>query len=339
MTEKGIKDTVTEIWTPPTFSAGKVPQVVPGKSNNQDIGGDFPLDQIVINRTHIHSSDRYGASAWTVTARITTTDADGEPKFYFLKCAEDDQGMAMLEGEFNSMCELYQTAPNFVPRPYTWGKLNVSNPDTYYFLCDFIEMTNQNPDPAQLCTKLVEMHQASLSPTGMFGFHVNTCQGNLAQQTSWNPTWVGYYTQLVRGAMRLNTEINGNWKNLEQCVDRLISHVVPKVLGPLESDGRCVKPCLIHGDLWDGNIGTGFETGEIYIFDASVHYAHSEMEIAMWRGKFNKVVSSKVYLNNYLSRMGISEPTEQFDDRNRIYSVYHTLHESACHNGSSFREE
>ncbi|KAL8833637.1 MAG: hypothetical protein Q9170_004158 [Blastenia crenularia] len=343
MTEKGIVDTVTEIWTPPTFSAGKVPQVVPGKSHDQEIEGDFPLDQVVIDQlptgTQIHSSDRYGASAWTVTARITTTSADGEPKFYFLKCAEDVQGKAMLEGEFNSMCELYKTAPNFVPKPYTWGKLNVSNPDTYYFLCDFIEMTNQNPDPPQLCTKLVEMHQVSVSPTGMFGFHVNTCQGNLAQQTAWNSSWLEYYIQLVRGAMRLNTEINGNWKNLEQCVDRLISHVVPQILGPLESDGRVVKPSLIHGDLWDGNIGTDFETGEIYVFDASVHYAHNEMEIAMWRGKFNKVISSKAYMNNYLSRMGISEPAEQFDDRNRIYSVYHTLHESACHNGSSFREE
>ena len=52
MTEKGIKDAVTEIWTPPTFSAGKVPQVIPGRSNNQDIEGDFPLDQVVIDRKH-----------------------------------------------------------------------------------------------------------------------------------------------------------------------------------------------------------------------------------------------------------------------------------------------
>ena len=59
----------------------------------------------------------------------------------------------------------------------------------------------------------------------------------------------------------------------------------------------------------------------------------------MWRGKFNKVLNSKVYMDNYLSRMGISEPVEQFEDRNRSYSIYHTLHESACHNGSSFREE
>lgn len=78
----------------------------------------------------------------------------------------------MLEGEYHSMCELYKTAPGFVPKPYTWGKLNVSSPDTYFFLCDFIEMTNQNPDPVQLCTKLVELHQGSVSPTKMFGFRV-----------------------------------------------------------------------------------------------------------------------------------------------------------------------
>ena len=50
MTDKGITYTLTEIWTPPTFSAGKVPQVIPGKSNDLEIEGDFPLDQIVIDR-------------------------------------------------------------------------------------------------------------------------------------------------------------------------------------------------------------------------------------------------------------------------------------------------
>jgi fructosamine-3-kinase len=245
----------------------------------------------------------------------------------------------MLEGEYNSMTELYKTCPNFIPKPYTWGKLSVSSPDTYYFLCDFIEMINQNPDPVQLCIKTVQLHQASESPTGMFGFHINTCQGNLPQQTAWNPSWVDYYVQLVRGAMALNKQINGNWKNLEQLVDRLIEHVVPQVLGPLEENGRVVKPTLIHGDLWDGNIGTSLEDGDIYAFDASAHYAHNEMEIAIWRGRACRIMSSKVYLNSYLSRMGISEPVEQFDDRNRIYSVYMRLHASACHQGSSFREE
>ena len=245
----------------------------------------------------------------------------------------------MLEGEFNSMSELHKFAPNFVPRPYTWGKLNIDEPATYFFLCEFIEMTNENPDPVQFCTKLVQLHQASVSPTGKFGFHIHTCQGPLAQATDWNASWVDYYIQLIRNAMRLNMEKNGTWRDLEQVVEHLIEHVVPKVLGPLEADGRSVKPTLIHGDLWEGNTGISFETGEIYAFDASVHYCHNEMEIGMWR-MCSQGFGSKTYLNAYLSRMGISEPAEQFDDRNRIYSACITLFASACHNGANnYREE
>ena len=101
-----------EIWTPPTFSTGKVPRVIPGTSGDRKIEGDFPLDQIVINRkcssdyykdlfstgfpelpsgTQIHSCHRHGASTWTVTARITTTLANGEPKLYFLKVLSPNQ--------------------------------------------------------------------------------------------------------------------------------------------------------------------------------------------------------------------------------------------------------
>lgn len=80
--------------------------------------------------------------------------------------------------------------------------------------------------------------------------------------------------------MQLNRERCGTWKNLEQVVDRLITHVVPQVLRPLEAEGRAVNPTLVHGDLWDSNVGIDAELGEIYVFDASVYYAHTEMEIA-----------------------------------------------------------
>lgn len=78
----------------------------------------------------------------------------------------------MLEGEFNSMNELYRAAPNLVPKPYGWGQLTVFNPKTYYYLCDFIEFTSQKPDPVPLCKKLVALHKSSMSPNGMFGFHL-----------------------------------------------------------------------------------------------------------------------------------------------------------------------
>lgn len=39
-----------EEWQPPTESRGRVPQVKPGKSGDKPIEGNFPLDQIVIDR-------------------------------------------------------------------------------------------------------------------------------------------------------------------------------------------------------------------------------------------------------------------------------------------------
>ena len=43
-----------EVWTPPTFSASKVSQVVLGTSGGRKIKGDFPLDRVVINRNYSH---------------------------------------------------------------------------------------------------------------------------------------------------------------------------------------------------------------------------------------------------------------------------------------------
>lgn len=53
----------------------------------------------------------------------------------------------MLEGEFASITRPYKTAFNFFPRLYTWGKPNVSSPDTYSLLSDFVELTDEAPKP------------------------------------------------------------------------------------------------------------------------------------------------------------------------------------------------
>ncbi|KAI4908157.1 hypothetical protein J4E90_008781 [Alternaria incomplexa] len=351
---------VVEQWQPPTESLGRVPSVTRGTSCGEPIQGDFPLDQVVIDKlplgTQVHSCNRHGASDWTVTARIDTTRVDGEPESYFLKvdatlpstttqltrtkCADGDQGKAMLEGEYHSMCALYKVAPTFVPEPLAYGLLNVSNPDSYFFLCAFLDMdTTQPPDPEQLCKKLTTLHLSSASPTGQFGFHMNTCQGNLPQQTAWQDTWKDFFIQLLTGAMKLNRDINGPWKDLQECTDRVITHVVPALLNPLTSNGRVIKPTLIHGDLWDGNIGTDTATGEIYAFDACAYYAHHEMEIAIWRGDPSRILGRQEYTDAYVEIMGKSEPVEGFEDRGRLYCAYMNLHASACHGGDRFREK
>ena len=40
-----------------------------------------------------------------------------------------------------------------------------------------------------------------------------------------------------------------------------------------------VRPCVLHGDLWSGNIGS--VDGQPSIFDPAVYYGHSEADFGM----------------------------------------------------------
>ena len=130
--------------------------------------------------------------------------------------------------------------------------------------------------------------------------------------------------------------MNKPWNELEIAVDRTLSQVIPRLLGALESAGRSIKPCLIHGDLWEGNIGTEYETGNIFIFDAAPYYAHNEMELAIWSTEHHRM-KNKVYKREYLRNFQPSEPSDEFDDRNRLYSVKTQLMYSAHVPGTNVR--
>jgi len=316
-------------------------QPQPGTAST--VGGDFPLDENVISclpqNTKFLSAERYGSSAWTVTARITTELADGTPKKYFLKCATEDAGRAMMEGEYWAMTELFKTIPTAIPKPIARGRFQTERPPTFFFLCDFVDMSDQVPDPDKLCALIIDLHRNSVSPTGQFGFHVRTCNGRTPQAVEWESSWTTCFTNMMIHVIAEDFNTNGPWPELERVATTITSRVIPRLIGAVERDGRSVKPCLIHADLWEGNTGTSLETGDIILFDAGSYYAHNEMEIGDWRCPYNKV-NSKIYTKTYLRHYGSSEPTEEWDDRNRMYSVYFDVIYSVNHmlQGRTVRE-
>jgi protein-ribulosamine 3-kinase len=301
-----------------------------------EVEGDFPLDQSLIAEfppgSRIVNVNRFGTSAWTTIARLSVEHPDGGVKLYFLKCALNETGRYMMEGEFNAMSELYQTMPEFIPKPYSWGKYHIEQPETYFFLSEFINMSHGMPDPNQLCSKLAQLHRKSVSPTGKFGFHVTTCQGNTPQQVSWESSWAIFFSKLLTHVLNLDVETNGTWEDFNTLARRAIESVIPRLIGAVETQGRTIKPCLIHADLWEGNTGTSYETGSIYLFDSAAFYAHNEMEIGDWRCHYNKI-HNKVYTQTYLRHFAPSEPREEWDDRNRMYSVYYNVIYSVNHKG------
>lgn len=70
----------------------------------------------------------------------------------------------------------------------------------------------------------------------------------------------------------LDQERNGMWDEFKAFCDLTLEKVVPRLLEPLQSEGRSIKPCLIHGDLWDENTATDMDTGEPFVFDAGSMY-------------------------------------------------------------------
>ena len=236
----------------------------------------------------------------------------------------------MLDGELRSMRELYSTMPSSVPQPYGNGRFCQDGVEIHFLLTDFIEMKDRLPDRVELSKCVASLQRNSESPNGKFGFPTTTCQGQIPQHVAWDSSWTSFYSKLLESALQRDLEKNGSWPMMENISARVLDKVIPRLLGVLESGGRSIKPVLIHGDLWDGNIATEESTGRIYLIDAAAYYAHSEMEIGMWRGE-RHAIHDEGYKNAYLDQMPKSEPVEEWDDRNRLYCVKMNAIHSAHH--------
>lgn len=224
-----------------------------------------------------------------------------------------------MEGEYNSMLELYKVMPDFVPQPYGWGKFQLKFPETHFFLCDFVDMDHGLPDPADFCARIAEIHQNSISPTGKFGFHVPNCHGKIPQTVDWDSSWANFFARLLESFFRREIDVNGPWPEYEAKFKEVLTSVIPQLLEPLQAEGRVLKPSLVHGDLWEENTATNLTTGKPVVYDASCLYAHNEYEIGTWRRQVVKF--GRPYFNQYLRNFPPTEPFAQWDDRIRLYSL------------------
>lgn len=135
------------------------------------------------------------------------------------------------------------------------------------------------PDPEELAVKLAELHHRSSSPTGKFGFHVVTCDGKMPHTVDWQDSWAGFFGRVLQGICKIDVEANGPWPEMERATEQVITKVVPRFLGNLRHQGEPIKPCIIHGDLWEPNLGVDRKTGELVMYDVGSYYAHNEMDL------------------------------------------------------------
>ena len=220
------------------------------------------------------------------------------------------------------------------PKPLGCGRLRWSH--KHFLLIEFLDVndhTSVEGSGLTFAQKLAMLHKSSPPvPAGhdqpMFGFPVVTYAGRIKQDNTFRHSWAKFYADnRLRTIIQRIEEAHGADEELRTWVEKTASEIVPKLLGNGHLGGRKgIKPALVHGDLWSGNKARG-KVGamggiEDVAFDASCCYAHSEYDLGLMRmfGGF-----SGGFFSEYHRLVPKTEPQKEYEDRMKLYQVYHWL--------------
>ena len=217
----------------------------------------------------------HGSAYWTRTAAIQTVQADGSPLDFFLKISRTEVGKINLLGEYTTICAISQAVPGLTPTPIATGTY-ASDDDVHFYLARFVDMTDDVPEEESLPAKVAAMHLKGISPNGKFGFSVPTCMGGCVGQNDWTSSWEKSFSTMMCTMFEFEQEMHGDNEDMRRMHQIILDKVIPRLLRPLETGGRDIKPRIVHGDMWDGNTSVDADTDQPLIFDASGMYAHNE---------------------------------------------------------------
>ncbi|XP_022859418.1 protein-ribulosamine 3-kinase, chloroplastic [Olea europaea var. sylvestris] len=227
---------------------------------------DDPIREWILsegNATEIRGIRSIGGGCINLASRY---DTDAGP--FFVKTNRNIDP-SMFEGEALGLNAMYETRSIRVPKPFKVGTLPTGGS---YIIMEYIEFGSSR-DQSALGRKLAEMHKAGKSEKG-FGFDVDNTIGSTPQINTWTSDWIEFY-----GEHRLGYQLK---LARQQYGDSLIYEKGQRLIKNMGSlfKNVVIEPCLLHGDLWSGNI-TSDKNGEPVILDPACYYGHNEAEFGM----------------------------------------------------------
>jgi fructosamine-3-kinase len=180
-----------------------------------------------------------------------------------------------------------------------------------YQVLEWIEEKKQKNYQIQIGWSLANLHRATNS---IFGFDFDNTIGEMPQFNAINTditSWKEFYWQ---HRLKYQIEYAYNSKLLDyDLYERLLS-IEPKLNKYLDNT---IKPALLHGDLWSGNVINGKDNP--YFIDSASYFGHREIDFALihmfggFSDDFFKAYNEKYKLD------------EGFEQRKPIYMLYHYL--------------
>lgn len=266
--------------------------------------GDDPIREWILSEgkaTQITGTRSIGGGCINRASRY-----DSDAGSYFVK-TNRSIGPEMFEGEALGLSAMYATGSIRVPKPFKVGPLSTGGS---YIIMEYIEFGASRGNQSMLGRKLAEMHKAGKSEKG-FGFDVDNTIGSTPQINTWTSDWIEFYGVHRLGyQLKLAQQQYGDYLIYEKG-QRLI-----KNMAPLFEDA-IIEPCLLHGDLWSGNVSSD-KNCEPVILDPACYYGHSEAEFGMsWCAGFGG--------SFYDAYFQVMPKQPGFEKRKDLYMLYHYL--------------
>jgi protein-ribulosamine 3-kinase len=196
-----------------------------------------------------------------------------------MKVTDRRSGETMYNCEFESLQVIHKAIPQYSPKPIGWGSYQ-SDPNAWFLLTSFIDMHDDDPDPEFLPQALAEMHQKAVAPDGKHGSHLTVSSGGLPLKLEQSESWEDFFFRYMKYMIRAEAVAAGpRTPEYEKLLETLFKRLIPRLLRPLETGGRDIKPVLLHTDLWAGNAGIDTE-GLPIIFDPCSIYGHNECRVS-----------------------------------------------------------
>ena len=237
-----------------------------------------------------------------------------DDSIYFLKKNERIQRLLEFENYcLNDLEQYIDFEDLIIPKVIEYFVMDTNE----YLLMEWIEMNNLNQK--RLGKGLAKMHLNSYKKNpSKFGYPEEGFIGTTKQIKGWEDNWIDCFLEL-RIEPQISLLKNNN-------VDRdLINQIKLKVKHQLSNHEPMNS--LIHGDLWSGNIGSGYQDKGI-IFDPSCWWADSEIDIAMTKlfGGFTNDFYD-AYYELIKEKIGSHK-------RMKIYNFYHILNHANMFGGT-----
>lgn len=258
----------------------------------------------------VTSSRGQGGSGW---AEFTTYETSSGKKL-FVKTSRRDAEMFIGEG--HGLRAMHATNTLVIPEVHHAGATPEGCRDGNSFIVMDYLTFGARGDQAEFGRQLARMHKAEPAVEearrGQFGFTVNNTCGDTPQPNGWMDDWVEFYRERRIGH-QLRLARDGQ---LSELGNRVMERM-PEWFEPFDPETNPIRPSILHGDLWSGNIGT--VDGAPSVFDPAVYYGHNEAEFGMsWCAGF-----SDAFYDAYFEVMPKTEAF--FEERRQLYLLYHYL--------------